>query len=897
MDLYLSNCYKAAQAAATKAAASSLTVKREKCDTLYQSSYDFNLTDPYGRLLETSYKSLHDPHLKAYYKRKDILRRLRKGGYITSNNKVVCTLKELNKYRQYLTSLKLDFERNYVRKQTMIKNQVNKLYEIKRAYENYENAPFQKWLLQESPRVTPDEELLIKNRYVDMISRELDKVEHMAEEQSALQMKEEERRHRDHIKRKLRHRRQIEEEWKKKEMLLLSKIEEEVKRKARVEEQRRKTRQETHQKKQGLLEKKIAYHLQKMQMNELKKVKQEGITFESKGQDETEVSSAQIKKMSDATSDQKFHHGQKRSTHHSHGFVKLPAKKSTSSPPRHDVQSNTPEQKKDKEMTKASHPLHYGGIKSTSSQAPDGADKTKDVPRHSPQDILQQEVTFAELSGKKAKKLSLNCDPDPPGAHQIFPSRDSSVKQQNYYQNHCQEKVTSEELSSIIHNIMTWVVAAVTNVLYPAITKYEERLRNSTYPMPDDSTVSSDSPSCYSTCSEKLLYETRETFQAKPCAKAADKMECLARTGHSIEALRRMSARGSSYSKDVPDAGKRKREKRISLDEAGRLNVKPLETASRNSFQNLIKPDITKVELLKDVQSKKDLIIRLVAHDIEQEESKNKVEEGLTSDEDEVVLQEVGKEKFPEGPFEDQVKEDVKPTASTVAFPKPLMSKSNLKKCLSLGKSCHPKSSVTTTNTKASPTQWPESEETQIRKILSKADVTTLESSTDTDSSFWGRKTSLSVEEMKSSTKPSSTNLHQIMSTSSYNEEALPSFSSVDDNSLPDPSAKITEDSLECPDLENASSIKFTTLFQRESALAGLHSSNDDIPDADKPSTSKQGSEMMRKVSSALPKVFSICNASAPQTPSPSPLSRTEAEATAPDISEHADLPQKINGL
>lgn len=58
------------------------------CLQLYQSSYDFNLTDPYGRLLETSYKSLHDPHLKAYYKRKDILRRLRKGGYITSNNKV-----------------------------------------------------------------------------------------------------------------------------------------------------------------------------------------------------------------------------------------------------------------------------------------------------------------------------------------------------------------------------------------------------------------------------------------------------------------------------------------------------------------------------------------------------------------------------------------------------------------------------------------------------------------------------------------------------------------------------------------------------------------------------------------------------------------------------------------
>lgn len=36
----------------------------------------------------------------------------------------------------------------------------------------------------------------------------------------------------------------------------------------------------------------------------------------------------------------------------------------------------------------------------------------------------------------------------------------------------------------------------------------------------------------------------------------------------------------------------------------------------RNSFQSLMKPDITKVELLRDVESKQDLIVRLVAHDI-----------------------------------------------------------------------------------------------------------------------------------------------------------------------------------------------------------------------------------------------------------------------------------------
>ncbi|XP_027978487.1 fibrous sheath-interacting protein 2-like [Eumetopias jubatus] len=60
-------------------------------------------------------------------------------------------------------------------------------------------------------------------------------------------------------------------------------------------------------------------------------------------------------------------------------------------------------------------------------------------------------------------------------------------------------------------------------------------------------------------------------------------LECLTRTGCSIEALRRVSVSGRSHSMGTPDAGKQKRERRISLDEVGQLNVKPLETASRNS--------------------------------------------------------------------------------------------------------------------------------------------------------------------------------------------------------------------------------------------------------------------------------------------------------------------------
>ena len=50
------------------------------------------------------------------------------------------------------------------------------------------------------------------------------------------------------------------------------------------------------------------------------------------------------------------------------------------------------------------------------------------------------------------------------------------------------------------------------------------------------------------------------------------------------------------------------------------------------------------MELLKDVQSKKDLIIRLIIRSIIQENLENK-EESLDSDEDEVVLQEVVKEE------------------------------------------------------------------------------------------------------------------------------------------------------------------------------------------------------------------------------------------------------------
>eukprot|EP00073_Rattus_norvegicus_P055391 XP_017457883.1 PREDICTED: fibrous sheath-interacting protein 2 isoform X6 [Rattus norvegicus] len=356
MDLYLSNCLKAAEAAASKAASGNLTNNKDTCSSkkqkpiipkigpaslldlplgaklpiipgstnifyttnisekLYQPSFDFNLNDPYCKLMETTYKSLHDPHLKSYFKRKDILKKLRKGGYITGNNKVVCSLKELNKYRQYLTTLKIDFERNYIREQKIIENQVNKLNEERRACDNAAAAEFQQWLLQEGKKASPHHNHLIKLRHLNMINKELDKIEDTLERRSTVQMKEEDRQHWDEVRKKLSLRQQIEEEWQFKEMSLLTKIGDEVRRETKVEEHHRKIREEINRKKQAMLQKRIAYHLQRLQRKDSIEEKQEASVPETRRQ--TETASSTTQKQPSLTEEKKYeeHLEQKPST-------------------------------------------------------------------------------------------------------------------------------------------------------------------------------------------------------------------------------------------------------------------------------------------------------------------------------------------------------------------------------------------------------------------------------------------------------------------------------------------------------------------------------------------------------------------------------------------------------
>ncbi|XP_051023018.1 fibrous sheath-interacting protein 2 [Acomys russatus] len=582
MELYLSACSKTANVAANKAASSSVAEDSQQCgdgarkapppgvgaaqlldlplgvklpmipgtDTVYfttniseklfRPSYGFNLSDPYCRLLETQYKSLHDPHLRTYYRRKDILRKLKKGGYITSNNKIVCSLRELNKYRQYLTSLKLDFERNYLREQQLISKQLHKLQETSQLPKCSDVTRFQNWLLQDNTLSIKDQERLLRHRYLDMISKELEQLERTAEEQRLLRMDREERRQREYTRKKLSLRRKIEEEWKAKEMLLLTKIGEDVKREQRVEEQRRRSREESDRKKQAMLEKKMAYHIQKMQDTGFKDDTGRN-AFEYKGQNGTTYESL-TKKKKKPLDDIKvvYPGGDQKASKGTSGQVsatvnqpqissKTVSKISGSSVAyQTDIQNSSSEQKRNGVMKKPSDERVPGNTSARDSIISGQNSPTKNarLSQSSLHPQKEEKEMQGDWNGRPSKKSSYVGEPGsqsgapPPG---IFSSPAYSRMQQNL-QNCLQDKVTSEELNSIIQNIMTWVVATVTSILYPAITKYEERVQSNMYPVSNDSDLSSDSSSFCSTCSEGFTFRssTANTFQTDPCTLTSD---------------------------------------------------------------------------------------------------------------------------------------------------------------------------------------------------------------------------------------------------------------------------------------------------------------------------------------------------------------------------------------
>ncbi|KAL6460317.1 hypothetical protein MHYP_G00302830 [Metynnis hypsauchen] len=104
--------------------ASSIFYTTRLCQRLVRSKSEFDLSDPNGYLLSSEYNSLHDPNLRRYLYRKDVHQRLTAGGFITKDNRVVCSLREMNRYKQHL----LEVERDWARKLQIEKKKLQRRF-------------------------------------------------------------------------------------------------------------------------------------------------------------------------------------------------------------------------------------------------------------------------------------------------------------------------------------------------------------------------------------------------------------------------------------------------------------------------------------------------------------------------------------------------------------------------------------------------------------------------------------------------------------------------------------------------------------------------------------------------------------------------------------------------
>lgn len=147
------------------------------------------------------------------------------------------------------------------------------------------------------------------------------------------------------------------------------------------------------------------------------------------------------------------------------------------------------------------------------------------------------------------------------------------------------------------------------------------------------------------------------------------------------------------------------------------------------------------MELLKDVESKNDLIIRLVVHDIE-EDSQNNTDQGIMSHENEVVLSEV----VPEECLGKQPEVTTKPTESKVVSPKSTASTSSLKKILSLSKS-QSTSSANIESTETTLNHIKESKERQVKRPATEHEMSTCSTAMAVTDSTWEKMSQHKVSE------------------------------------------------------------------------------------------------------------------------------------------------------
>ncbi|XP_017544102.2 fibrous sheath-interacting protein 2 [Pygocentrus nattereri] len=115
-----------------QAGASSIFYTTRLCQRLVQSKSEFDLSDPNGYLLSSEYNSLHDPNLRRYLYRKDVHQRLTAGGFITKDDRVVCSLREMNRYKQHLMEVERDWTRKLqIEKEDFVAHRIKGCTQVK----------------------------------------------------------------------------------------------------------------------------------------------------------------------------------------------------------------------------------------------------------------------------------------------------------------------------------------------------------------------------------------------------------------------------------------------------------------------------------------------------------------------------------------------------------------------------------------------------------------------------------------------------------------------------------------------------------------------------------------------------------------------------------------------
>lgn len=131
---------------------------------------------------------------------------------------------------------------------------------------------------------------------------------------------------------------------------------------------------------------------------------------------------------------------------------------------------------------------------------------------------------------------------------------------------------------------------------------------------------------------------------------------------------------------------------------------------------------------MKDINNKKDLIIRLVAHDIGQKDSDSSLREDTVSDDEEIVLGEVVGDQCLRKIARGHVQQAGKPAESQVVSPTMTTSTSSLKRFLALSKCCQPTSGENIESIEATESQIVESNKTYVKRAVAELDMPTSKS-------------------------------------------------------------------------------------------------------------------------------------------------------------------------